>query len=101
MTRIGSAPRRLNVSSTRASYRAKVRPCARSTPSSSASRICCARMMDVTAAMASDRPKRCSQVWAARAIGSKGSPSGFGTGTRYPRAAAARGPGRPPGATVR
>jgi hypothetical protein len=40
-------------------------------------------MMEVTAAIASERPNRCSQVWAARAIGSKGSSSGFGTGTRY------------------
>ena len=85
ITRIGSAPRRLKVSSTSASYRANVSPCRRRTLSSSASKICCARMIEVTAAIASAGPNRCSHVCAARAIGSNGRSSGVGTGTRYSR----------------
>ena len=58
ITRNGSAPCRRNVSSTSASYLANVRPCGRRSRSSSASRICCARMIEVTAAMADDGPNR-------------------------------------------
>src|SRR3712207_7013825 len=48
ITRIGSRPRREKVSSTRASYRAKVRPCGRSAPSTAESRICWTRITLVT-----------------------------------------------------
>ena len=72
MTRIGSARRRAKVNSTSASYRAKVRLCGRSAPSTAESRICCTRMMLVTAAMVRAGPIRASHSCAARAIGSNG-----------------------------
>jgi hypothetical protein len=78
----GSAPRRLKVSRTRASYRAKVRSCGLSSASSWPSRICWARMIEVTAAMADDVPNRVSQILAARSIGSNGSSSGLPTALR-------------------
>ena len=84
ISRNGSAPSRLNRSRTSASYRANVSRCGRSSASSSASRICWARMIGVTAAIARESPSR-SHISAARAIGSNGRSSGLGAGTRYPR----------------
>jgi len=48
----GSDPCCENVSKTSASYLLNVMPCRRSNPSSSAMKICCARMIDVTARIA-------------------------------------------------
>src|SRR5580658_5298312 len=73
----GRAPRRLNVSSTSASYRAKVSLYGRSSASSSPRRICWARMIEVTAAMAGEGPNLTSQMLAARSMGSNGSSSGL------------------------
>jgi hypothetical protein len=79
MTRSGSAPARLNDSSTSASYLANVSPYGRRIVSSSPSRICWARMIEVTAAIAEDGPNLCSQIRAARSMGSKGNSSAFRT----------------------
>ena len=72
ITRSGSAPSRLNDSSTSASYLANVSPCGRRIASSSPSRICWARMIEVTAAIADDGPNLRSQIRAARSIGIEG-----------------------------
>src|SRR6516162_6127601 len=79
ITRSGSAPVRLNASSTSASYLAKVSPYGRSRPSSPVRSICWARMIEVTAAIASAGPNLSAQIPAARSIGSKGRSSGFAT----------------------
>ncbi len=78
----GSAPARLNDSSTRASYRLNVIPKGRNTASSWPSRICCARMIEVTARIAaktsaSSSGQDVSHSSPARPIGSNG--SGLGT----------------------
>src|SRR5215472_1518233 len=79
ITRSGSAPVRLNASSTSASYLAKVSRYGRSSPSSPVRSICCARMIEVTAAIASAGPNLSAQIPAARSIGSNGRSSGFAT----------------------
>jgi len=79
MTRSGSEPARLNDSSTSASYLANVSPYGRRIASSSPSRICWARMIEATAAIAEDGPNLCSQIRAARSMGSKGNSSAFRT----------------------
>ena len=83
MIRIGSSPSRLKLSRTSASYRAKVSPCGRNSASSWPSRICCTRMIAVTAAIGAESPNLVSQVSAALAIGSKGRSSGLATATPY------------------
>ncbi|CAM5460510.1 hypothetical protein SVIOM74S_03869 [Streptomyces violarus] len=55
---IGSSPALEKVSSTSASYRAKVRPYGLTTASTSASRICWARMIEVIAPMEGTGPQR-------------------------------------------
>ena len=56
ITRIGNRDARAKVSSTRASYRAKVKPCGLSAVSTADWMICCTRMIPVTAAMVVDGP---------------------------------------------
>ncbi|CAM5256026.1 hypothetical protein STANM309S_00054 [Streptomyces tanashiensis] len=77
---IGSSPAFEKVSRTRASYRAKVSPYGLTTASTSARRIWWARMMEVIAAIEEGTgPQRFCQSSSARAMGSKGRLSGFGT----------------------
>ncbi|GIH90095.1 hypothetical protein Psi01_07250 [Planobispora siamensis] len=68
----GNAPVLLKVSKTSASYLAKVKSCGFSSVSSCDNRIWCALMIEVTAAMADDGPKRARHVSAARSMGSNG-----------------------------
>src|SRR3954447_7732187 len=81
---IASSPSLEKVSSTSASYRANVSPYGLTTASTSASRIWCARMSEVMAAMDGTLPQRCFQSSSARAMGSKGRLSGFGTAPTLP-----------------
>ena len=83
ITPSGSAPRRLKVRSTSASYRAKVSPYGRSSASSSPSRSCWARMIEVTAAIDGEGPNLRSQICAARSMGSNGNSSGLATVQPY------------------
>ena len=72
MTRMGRLPRRAKLSSTNASYRAKVSPCGRRAASVADRRICWTRITLVTAAIVPAGPILVSHSDAARAMGSKG-----------------------------